>query len=254
MFKKIRKIHLLKTIKNSPEYSTKRMEAMRNYYNYHCKLPFKVAIQGKYFQLNWNNGITYLIDDQNLWDAAVTVVAYLQKYNIKEGDVIIDCGSFIGNFALYASRAVGKTGRVYCFEPNEKNYERLTANLALNQMDNVYPLKLAVWSETTLLMLKSRNELSNIAKDGDVLVQTTTLDNFGINANFIKIDVEGAELEIIKGAEKTLSAFKTPLAIATHNIIDGKFSDFAITPFLQNLGYKVEVGFPDYRMLYGVKA
>ncbi len=123
----------------------------------------------------------------------------------------VDVGANIGFFSLLMARLVGARGHVTAFEPGPANFRFLERNLALHGMDNVRALQLAAGSrqETRPLRVdRAGTKNSFFAGRGSraVDVQVTTIDAAVERADFVKIDVEGAELEVLAGMDKTLAS------------------------------------------------
>jgi FkbM family methyltransferase len=156
------------------------------------------------------------------------------RFAPKEGDTVIDIGAHIGRYTITSSKQVGKTGKVVAIEADPDNFQLLKRNIALNKLTNVMPLNYAVFSERTKIKLYEQSAsakynsimLNRAAKTKNyVEVNADTLDSLlklnGVNrVNWIKIDVEGAEFEVLKGSTKTLSGENMSLLIEIHNIED----------------------------------
>jgi len=149
---------------------------------------------------------------------------------LREGMNVIDVGANIGLYSILAAKLVGKSGRVWAFEPSSETYEHLLENLSLNGVDSVIPNKLALLDIDDIKLLLERNagcgdaerylsiypnhpSLHNksLADHGDSeLVKVTSLDSYmdenlkNVKVDFIKIDVEGCEYSVLKGAKKLL--------------------------------------------------
>ncbi|MCL4415648.1 MAG: FkbM family methyltransferase [Actinobacteria bacterium] len=145
------------------------------------------------------------------------VVRFMVKY-IKKGDYVIDIGANKGTYAYSMSKAVGKEGVVYSFEPNPVMVTQLRKNL---KQLNVVIENLAVSSttedKTFYRHTKDCGPTSSLEffdvldKDGELektTVKCVTLDSFckmhNLSPNLIKIDVEGHEFNVIKGAESII--------------------------------------------------
>lgn len=141
---------------------------------------------------------------------------YILK-NLKEGDSFFDIGANAGYFSLVASKIVGDGGRVYAFEPEEDNYSRMSKNISGNNLLNIHAFKYAL-SDTegaTQLYINPNNEggHSLLPNENQKTVSTTSIifdtwvrDVGSKNMRLAKIDVEGFELSVLKGMERTLKS------------------------------------------------
>ncbi len=177
----------------------------------------------------------------------------LSRFIPKEGDTVIDIGAHIGRYTIVSSKLVGKTGKVVAIEADVDTFQLLKRNVALNNLTNVLPLNIAVFFSTkTRIKLyeqsasaKYNSLILSRAKQTEkyVEINADTLDSIlelnGINqVNWIKIDVEGAEFEVLKGATKTLSCGNIALLIEIHNIEDSNHYD-NIVDFLKHYSYEI---------------
>ena len=132
---------------------------------------------------------------------------------IKPGMTAVDIGANIGAHTVSFAHHVGKVGQVIAFEPQRVVYQMLCGNVALNSLENVHALMAGVGSANgniTVPPLDYQNtnnfggaELG--AYSSGEVVPLVTLDSFGLaKCDFIKIDVEGMEREVIHGATETL--------------------------------------------------
>jgi len=141
----------------------------------------------------------------------------------KLGDVVFDIGAYVGDTALWFSKAVGPQGKVFAFEPEPRNFEKLKANLERNKVTNVIPLQLALSENEGEMRVSSGAGSSVITQAGTgKSVKVTTIDNF-VEANtlprvdFIKMDVEGHELKVLTGARETIKTFKPSMALSAYH-------------------------------------
>lgn len=148
------------------------------------------------------------------------------KTFLKPGMVVIDIGAHHGFYSLYASKLVGSLGRVIAFEPSTRELKRLRLHVHINLCKNVdvVPLALSNSTETTAFyVVMGRDTGCNSLRAPavsepikKVQVQTTTLDDYlnraGVQkVDFIKLDAEGAEIEIFMGASHLLSRSPRPV-------------------------------------------
>jgi FkbM family methyltransferase len=166
----------------------------------------------------------------------------LDHFDPKKDDTVIDVGAHLGRYALISANKVGKGGKVIAIEANPLVFQKLNKNLELNRFTNVTSLNYAVYSTKGKIKLFFPNEgLKNtlfntvvsdraISSEKYIEVNADTLDNIlyslninPMNVNWVKIDVEGAELEVLKGATNILAKGQDiSLLIEIHNVSDGK--------------------------------
>jgi FkbM family methyltransferase len=188
---------------------------------------------------------------------------YLKQYKPKDGDVVIDAGAFHGIFAIVVSRMVGDKGRIICLEPDEMNLEILRKNLVLNGCRNISVSPKAFWSESTKLEFNSMGNVSSAVcgpsavpdaaktktKANRYVVQSSSLksiiEEFGLDkVDFVKMDVEGADIDVLDGAADIIRSQPINFAIASYHVRDGKPTFFKVEEILRRLGYRVRTGFP----------
>lgn len=137
----------------------------------------------------------------------------LLKELLRPGATFIDVGAHIGWFTTAASRCVGEAGTVIACEPYPANAALLAANLARNQCANVRVVRAAVGSQRGSLVLAAAGGDSGAvtaldwARDGRVEVPVVTLDELAAvpgPVTLLKVDVEGWEAHVLKGAVETL--------------------------------------------------
>lgn len=174
---------------------------------------------------------------------------------LKKGETFIDIGANIGLMSLHASRIIGNRGEVLSFEPLSDTYNILLQNIALNKANNIKAKNIAIGSTNGMVEIFNGTDLN---RGTSSLIKTnqgqssrkvpikrldTYLDKNPIDSiTCIKIDVEGWELEVLKGATKTLSGSDAPLCIVEyshmHPTFGGDVQD--IYDFLCNVNdYKI---------------
>lgn len=186
---------------------------------------------------------------------------YFEKYLPRKGDIIFDLGSYVGCFTIIASKLVGNKGKIVAFEPDSVSYRKLLANIELNKLDNVIAINKGVFDSNSKKDFYSRTsrgssfifESDMPKKQLDVVKLDFVAKELKLIPNFIKMDVEGSELFVLKGAKDLLKNNKINLAIATYHIIDGKTTDNDVEKFLQKLKYKTATGFLEHRVTYAWK-
>lgn len=162
---------------------------------------------------------------------------YHEMCRLSAGDIVIDGGAFLGETSFwFISRGASK---VYAFEPDEMSFQVLSQNVARNKLENsVITIKKCLADENGLLQMKMNGSGSSSSIiGGGTEVEGVTLDSF-VERNklkridFIKLDVEGAEINVLKGATETIKKFKPKMAVSVYH----KPEDIiAIPEFLNNL-------------------
>jgi FkbM family methyltransferase len=124
--------------------------------------------------------------------------------------VLLDVGANIGVFSIAAATRF-PDATIYAFEPNPVAYSRLVRNLELNDTANVQPANRAVYSSCSIVEFSdgSSTSLGSVIDSGTLSVEAVTLDSVCSqkaigHIGLIKIDVEGAEVEVLRGAQNTL--------------------------------------------------
>jgi FkbM family methyltransferase len=240
----------------------------RFYFNYVEKPgpPFPRRYNGRYFEYKLKRGITLKSYQDIAGLLEVPVQGYLEKHRITKGEVVVDCGAHFGAFTLYAARAVGEKGTVVAFEPDSLNFEKLVSNIELNRLTNVIALKKGVYSKNASLAFESsHDDAAHFLADGGLdsrpgtCLPVVTLDSelgaLGIRrVDFIKMDVEGAEIEAVKGAARTLASNDVSLAIASYHEVEGKPTALALEGWFASQGYNALTQFPAHPTTFASKS
>jgi FkbM family methyltransferase len=173
---------------------------------------------------------------------------------IKPGQCVVDVGANFGYYTLQAARLVGDRGSVLAFEPSTISYERLRRNLGLNGLDWVCPYKVALGNEKSVVRLAKPNVLNQ--GEQRILggatpplqseeVSITTLDDFlcshsSAHVDMIKVDIEGFEVEFLRGAKATIHEFQPILMVEINPQALGRNGSSAdeLLSELRELGYR----------------
>lgn len=154
--------------------------------------------------------------------------------NINEGNVVFDVGANIGELTLLFSKFVGNRGQVHSFEPTPETFDKLSSlvritnkkNVTLNNLAvsedkgfgnfNIYEKQYASWN--TFAKRPLENYGINIAPPISIVVPVISIDeycleNFIDRIDLLKIDVEGAELDVLKGAERMFKEKKIKICV-----------------------------------------
>lgn len=155
--------------------------------------------------------------------------------NLGKGNVFMDIGANIGYYTLIALPIVGDRGRVIAIEPNPGVFERLKKNVAINNFENVelYNFALSDFRGQTLLNIPKLDDgTSSIVNDSGsnhIYVDVFTFDDYFSNSeiDIIKMDVEGAEIQILKSMRRYIANHKTLKIIIEWNRTYRSREDFS---------------------------
>ncbi len=170
------------------------------------------------------------------------------------GGVFVDVGANFGLHTVYGAKLVGEKGRVYAFEPVPTNLALLHRNIALSDVSGQVTVVEAAVSNSTEAQLTFFLPVEEVAVTAslkpsqgnlkETKVANLRFDDYwkpiGDQITLMKIDVEGAELEVLRGAEATLAEQRPPLVIEVHGFALPDFgaSVAEVRDFLGRLGYR----------------
>lgn len=160
--------------------------------------------------------------------------------HLKPGDVFYDVGANIGFYSTIAARLVGASGMVYAFEPSPVSAQAVRENAARNGFDNVKVIEAAVSDFTGVARLVEGRmaAMQRIeAGDGVSVISIDEVQNLR-PASVVMIDVEGGEIEVLRGMLQTIAKHRPVIMCEIHWIADEffRFHNAELAP----LGYEVK--------------
>jgi FkbM family methyltransferase len=183
------------------------------------------------------------------------VSGYFAKGEPREGALAFDAGAFCGELTLVLARKVGPRGRVVAFEPDAGNRAWLQRNVERAGFKNVTVIDRGLWSETTRLRFAgNQGWLSKLDPTGTA-ANTVEIPVVGFEEacrlaggvpDFVKMDIEGAEVEALEGSFDFVRAQRIHFAIASYHDRGGQPSSALLEPLFRKAGYEVETGFPEH--------
>lgn len=207
------------------------------------------------------NGIRMVLDPSDYFQCMMyygrfcpEVLQALQKF-VRRGDTVLDIGAQLGYFSLHVARLVSSTGRVYCFEPDPRSFARLDDAIRLSRIDWIKSFQTALSArEGTMDFYLSPTlgwstgvKNSHLEDLQQVSVRTTPLDllvsrgEIPSRIRLAKIDVEGFEMEVLRGMRNVLATSR-PILVLEINVqmlhAQGT-SPSEIVRFLESFEYRV---------------
>ncbi len=198
----------------------------------------------RYGQMLYNLNDTYIGRSLDLYGEYSQGEADLFANILKPGNVVIEVGANIGAHTLFLAQQVTKTGVVIAFEPQRVLFQTLCANMALNNVLNTYCFQQAVGEKSGVVVVPPLDYTRENNFGGLSLgtyqvgeqVPLTTLDAFNFSfCNFLKIDVEGMEQQVLAGAANLIGRFKPVIYLEN----DRPEKSDELVGYLASLSYKL---------------
>lgn len=188
----------------------------------------------------------------------------LVHLTLKPGDLVLDVGANLGYHTVTMAELVDTTGTVIAFEPQRIIYQQLNCNVFLNKLSNVTTLQFAVGNSTDTVFISPQNyfhvgKWPNVTNIGDTSINTSslgdpvaqiTIDSLNLTQlNFMKIDIQGSELNCLMGAKNTLMTNKPIIFIEIEEKQLVKFNTTTIQliEYIKSLDYTLHrIVLPSY--------
>lgn len=225
--------------------------------NYHDTLftNEELKLQDKYIEFSNKNVSGNEICGFKFTDQSYNKHCFMNEFSEKDmkyfgNKDIIDAGAYIGDSSLAFTKLT--SANVHAFEPFEESFNKMLENIKLNNVDNIVPVKssLSDMNGEEKIYLSGDNVQGITTNesfrkyDKSFTIKTMTIDNYvqenDLNVGFIKVDVEGAEQRLLKGAIETIKSQKPLLILSIyHNPSDF----FEIKPWIEklDLGYNFKI-------------
>lgn len=223
------------------------------------KNPFRMRYNAGCFILAYPD-LSIRFHENPFSDLGIDGPGYFLKRSIQQGDVIIDAGAYVGALTVFMAAHAGASRTVIAFEPDPLNAARLRANITLNNLENVTIIEKGLWShERHAPWIAPGSHIAQVSPDGkpgvyDVMLTSLDAALPPLNLpklDFIKMDIEGAELAALEGSRTTLQAHHPNVAIASYHAHQGGVTAPYVEKQLNELGYHVETGNPRHLTTWG---
>ena len=193
-----------------------------------------------------NDAIANHLKTIGLWEPHFKIVV---DNLIKKGDTVIDAGANFGYNSVIMGNKIGPNGALIAFEPQRIIYQQLCGNLILNNIYSGYPLNAAVGQEESTVSLSPVNYDSNWVNIGDTSigeggeeVRVCRIDDIiETEVNFIKIDVQGFELDALKGAKNIINNYHPDIFIEVepHQLAKFNVNVDDLFNYIKSFGYEI---------------
>lgn len=178
-------------------------------------------------------------------------------WNLDPGMTVLDAGGCNGEFALYAAKRVGPSGRVLMLEPDANNVAVAERVFAMNgNPSNIEIIPAGLWSKPDKLRFSTGHSAQSAVVRGPgsegagvVEIDVHSLPSLARRFNlqrldFVKMDIEGAELEAVSAAADLPAGLKPRYAIASYHVVDGRPTAETLPDIFARIGYRCTVGHP----------
>lgn len=232
-------IEVIKTFKNWPYYF----------------LTYLGLFKGKEIEYHLRNGVRLLVPVDPHSRRPMVEIWIFQDYTppgfeINKQDVVVDIGAHIGSFSIYAA-LLAKQGKIYAYEPTPENFRLLKHNLKLNQINNIVTFNLIVFAgkgRKRIYLTDSSGTSSVFGRQGQKFhtVKAVGLkdifdDNNLRKINFLKIDCEGSEYDILFNTPKKYLDRIDKIAMEYHEHPGTKYKGKDLEGFLLSHDFKTRI-------------
>ena len=227
-------------------------EILKLFY-YNLVTPFGVRFLLSSLKKGANNKMkyygTYFETTNPLYTEYKVFKIYTHFYQPKKDDVILDLGANIGILSIYFSSLLNEDGQVFAIEPDKKNIQDIGDHLALNP-DFSSKIQISndlIWKEDKPIKFHEDAGVASSVfykakKANTVIKNAISLDSWVAKnklnkIDFIKMDIEGSEVEAIQGAMNTIKKYQPNFAIADYHIINGEPTYIKVEKLFETMKY-----------------
>src|SRR5579872_858624 len=198
----------------------------------------------------WLDASDYVQHEILVHEAWAPEITAIFQEILKPGDFIVDIGANVGYFSLLAATLVGPSGHVIAFEPNPEIFSRLKANIARNgfsikayqcacsETEGTISLYVNGTGNSGASSMSQANAAGNTSREVNCIIPDTLIEGQA-RPKLIKIDVEGAEMLVLRGLRKTLAAHPfLCLEVDDRKLMPMGTNSNEVLEYLSSFGYK----------------
>ncbi len=140
---------------------------------------------------------------------------FIDEIKLHQNEVFVDCGAYIGDTIDSYISHVGRFEKIYAFEMDNKNYNKMVHKYS--NTGNIYMYNVGIWSEKKKLYFENSGNSSQIG-EGSQLCNVNSLDNLiEERITYVKMDIEGAEYNALLGAKRIIQKYHPKLAVCIYH-------------------------------------
>lgn len=168
--------------------------------------------------------------------SGMTLPYFHDVFSLNDDEALVDCGAYDGDTVIsFVEKTRGQYSHIYAFEPDKSNFDKLVKNIKDKHLQNVEVIKKGAWSKKDLLKFSTPvSPASRISENGNIQIEVDSIDNVlkERRVTIIKMDIEGAELQALIGAQNIIARERPKLAISVYH----KANDLITIPkYLSNI-------------------
>ena len=158
-----------------------------------------------------------------------------KEFTPKSGEIVVDIGAQYGDYAILCRKYY--QAKVFTFEPLRSNFKIIKNNIKVNKLNNgIIAYNVAIGDRRKTVQISFSGDMMNSLGKGEKQNTTVkTLDSYRLKPNILKIDVEGFEMDVLRGAIETIKTYHPKIILEVHT----KALKEQCIKFLSGFGYKV---------------
>ena len=218
-------------------------------YNRPGNQEFSISKDNKNWIVKYPEFILTFSPESNPYHVLLSNYIFLHHMPEERIDLLVDAGAFIGTFSIHAINKYPQIKRVLALEPDPVNLAKLKKNISLNNLSAIEIQPIGLWSKKKTLVFFPNQELASSVynkadtADNGIEIQVDSLDSIlkGVTGQriFIKMNIEGAEVDALPACAETIRNNKVHLAIAADHIINGELTFNKIEKICRDMNLSV---------------